>query len=470
MQQVIVDFGTREIFGLGIPLRVYGYGLMLVLGFLVAIYLAQWRARRGGENPENMAHVGLLALVGGIVGSRAAYIIEKWDQQFADLANPVGAMFDVTSGGLIYYGGVVLAVALVLLYLRVKRLPARRCLDMVAVSMMVGLAFGRAGCLLNGCCYGAQCQPDWSLGASFPLFSQPLLKFDGRDNPYSVDTKGPSPVYAHQLNKARISPPEALVNQADRGKILSDRQFHAHRAVHAPRFLHGALTNDQTAMWADPNTIGVMQMAFGAAAGSDGQLDAAEWERALAAGDGLLRGSEHWDEAIYSDRNRNGRLSFEEASHYLAERRTRFDVDVDGRLSQAERRAANEVLQTDQLALAAATHSLPVKPAQLLGLINALVLTGLLSLFYRLRSREGQVFALMLILYPITRFVLEIVRDDNAHDITAGVFTHNQYTSMALTTIGIVVWLSLRYLSASASRAQTPRRAAIAAAGRRKRK
>ena len=143
------------------------------------------------------------------------------------------------------------------------------------------------------------------------------------------------------------------------------------------------------------------------------------------------------------------KLTFEEAYDYLASRRKRFDADGDGKLSRAERARANAFLRADQLEAADHTHSLAVKPAQLLGLFNALVLAGLLWFFYRLRRREGQVFALLVVLYPITRFVLEAIRDDNAHNLLKGVFTHNQYTSMVLTTIGIVMWLLLRWLPAS---------------------
>jgi phosphatidylglycerol:prolipoprotein diacylglycerol transferase len=171
MLQILVDFGTRYVLGLGIPLRIYGYGLMLVLGFLVAIYVGQWRARRLGENPEHLARIGLLSLVGGILGSRAAYIIQHWDTQFATADNPIGAVLNVTSGGLIYYGGVILGTVMVVAYLFLKRLPARRYLDIVAVPLMIGLAFGRMGCLLNGCCYGSLCDPHWALGMAFPMWT-----------------------------------------------------------------------------------------------------------------------------------------------------------------------------------------------------------------------------------------------------------------------------------------------------------
>lgn len=468
MQQTIVDFGTVNVLGWELPLRVYGYGLMLVLGFLVSIYIAQRLARRAGEDLDHMALVGLLSLVGGIVGSRVAYVVQHWEGQFAEAANPVGAIFNVTSGGLIYYGGVILATAMVLAYLLTKHLPVRRYLDMLAIPLMIGLAFGRMGCTLNGCCYGAQCDEHWLLGMRFPMFSQPLLKLDGRENPFSQDTKAPSPVYSHQLGKCRISPPAPLINADREGQVRVDGAFRDLKEVHAPSYLHGRLSTDQTAVWADPNDEAAARQGFYALAGGDRLLDADEWQRGLEAGDGFLRGSEHWDGAVVSDVDGSGRLSFEEAWHYLMARRERFDADGDGKLSAAERSAANRLLQADQLRLAASAMSLPVKPAQILGVINALILAGLLWLFYRLRTREGQAFALLVILYPVTRFVLEIIRDDNAHSIQAGVFTHNQYTSMALTTIGIVMWLSLRLLPASAGPTWADRRSAAAVRTRRK--
>lgn len=470
MLQILVDFGTRHLLGLGIPLRIYGYGLMLVLGFLVAIYVGQWRARRMGENPEHVARIGLLSLLGGILGARAAYIIQHWDTQFATAENPIGQVLNVTSGGLTYYGGVVLGTAMVVAFLLIKRLPARRYLDIVAVPLMIGLAFGRMGCFLNGCCYGSQCNPHWSLAMTFPMFSKPMVKLDGRTNPYSQDTQGPSPVYDHQLSKGQVTPPEPLVNEARSGKVLADGDFKDRKFLHAPRYFHGALSSDQTAMWADDTCEPAAEKAFYALAGQDRLLDAQEWDTGRQAGDGLLRGSEMWDEAIYKfDRDGSGKLSFDELWDYFKWRRARFDSDGDGKLSAFERAAANQVLQADQFALAGASHSLAVKPSQALGIFNALLLGGLISAFFRYRKREGQAFVLLVVLYPITRFVEESIRDDNPHNLMALVFTHNQYTSMVLTTIGIGMWLLLKYLPSSAGPAWADRQAA-AAAGHKTRK
>ena len=173
MRQIVIDFGTLELFGMDIPLRVLGYGLMLVCGFLLAVGLTRWRARRAGEDPDNISRVGIVALVAGVLGARLAYVIENWSH-FARSDNVLGDVFNITSGGLIYFGGLILATAAVIVTVIVRRRPVRRYVDIVAVGVMVGLAFGRAGCLLNGCCWGARCRDDWSLSARFPMYSHPL--------------------------------------------------------------------------------------------------------------------------------------------------------------------------------------------------------------------------------------------------------------------------------------------------------
>ncbi|MBS3734189.1 MAG: prolipoprotein diacylglyceryl transferase [Phycisphaerae bacterium] len=594
MQRIIIDFGRVELLGFELSLRVFGYGLMLVFGFLAALYLAQRRALRAGESPHNVAHCGLLALVAGVVGARAAYVIENYEH-FAGRPHALGAMLNITSGGLIYYGGVVLAALAVLVFLRVRRLPIRRYLDIIAPSLMIGLAFGRAGCTLNGCCYGAPCRHDWPLAMRFPLYSKPLLKFDGRDNPFSNSTDTPTPVFADQLSPP---PGQRLVNprraaeagdgdavtlipvwdrhgaldddqlvtlraardvaeeafdalagddgqvgrddwltarnrgggflrgsehwsvavlsdgngdgtltfdeawdylqwrrawlierfgplhdpaaagranaalQADElqvphipldGRLINwpdkakwDRHFakqaraHARKAARAvtqkelypllpPRELHAALASDQLAVLLDDEQTA--HDLFDRAAGPDRLMDRADWDRALAAGDGVLRGSEHWSEALALTDNDN-LLTFSDVWRYL-QWRGEFLGRAFGPLDDpAAAKRANAYLQADEQALAAAQRSLPVKPAQPLGILNALVLAALLMGFHRLRRREGQVFAMLLILYPITRFLLEMVRS-NGHDLTHGVLTHNQYTSMILVAAGVALWVFL---------------------------
>jgi len=331
MRQIVIDFGTLEFLGIEIPLRVLGYGLMLVCGFLLAVWLTRWRARRAGEDPDNISRIGIVALIAGVLGARVAYVVENWSD-FSRSKDFFGDVLNITSGGLIYFGGLLLATVAVIAAIALRRRPVRRYVDIVAIGVMLGLAFGRAGCLLNGCCWGSRCRHDWTLSARFPMYSHPLLKLGGdRDNVFSEGTAGPSPVYSHQL------------------------------------------ANDREALKVDP----------------------------------LL-------------------------------------VDADGQLIRPSDFAPR------QIKAALASHSLAVKPAQILGFFNALILASILTLFYRMRRREGQVFALMLVLYPITRFLLEMIRADNEHDISRLILTHNQITSLVMFLGGIGLFALLRRLPPSA--------------------
>jgi len=368
MLQTIVDFGRVEPFGLSFTPRIYGYGLMLVLGFLSGIWLAHWRAKRMGENHEAVTVIGILSLVGGIIGARLAFVIQNFEDFAHSSKGPTG-LFDVTSGGLIYYGGVILGTAMVMAYLLVKRLPVRRYLDIVAVSMMVGLAFGRAGCFLNGCCYGGRCSEDWPLATHFPMYSQPAVKLYERDNPFSSGMQGPSPVYAHQLEQRGIE-------------------------------LHRRNTPDSYALATSESFEGLL--------------------------------------------NPHPKLIIDDK---LAPATVAYELNGKKFRAPILRMVSPDVFSAEQIRLASASRSLAVRPAQALGLVNALLIATLLGVFFRHRGREGQVFALMLILYPITRFLLEDIRRDTARHLG---LTHNQYTSLATLAVGVIMFVAMRKLPASA--------------------
>ena len=323
----------------------------------------------------------------------------------------------------------------------------RRYLDIVAASMMLGLAFGRAGCLLNGCCFGAVCADDCPLGMRFPMYSKPLVKFTDRAMPFSSAWQDPSPVYSHQFHAGMVQPDERLRDAFDSQRLWP------------PKYLHGRLEGDQLAVLLDEAR---WQQAFGVTAGSDGRISQAEWMDGLKRAGGMLAGSENWAEAVaHFDTNGDGQLNWPEAQAYMRARRgwvlSKFDTDGDGRLDDQQRRSANAYLQEDLIALAGASRSLPVKPAQLLSMAGALLLTVILLCFYRLAT-----------LYPMVRFLEEGIRDQNAHDLAAGVLTHNQYEAMGIAAAGLVFLMLLRKLPPSCGPSWLARRSIRAVAdGRR---
>ncbi|MFO0953158.1 MAG: prolipoprotein diacylglyceryl transferase family protein [Isosphaeraceae bacterium] len=85
--------------------------------------------------------------------------------------------------------------------------------------------------------------------------------------------------------------------------------------------------------------------------------------------------------------------------------------------------------------------SLPVHPTQLYSTIDGLVLMTLLLAYYPLRNRDGQVMALLMVTYPVTRFLIEHLRSDE-HVFFAGM-TVSQNISVALILCGAAFWFWL---------------------------
>ena len=156
---------------------IYGYGVMLVIGFFASMELAKFLARRSKIDPELFANAALIALVAGVIGARLSHVIENiGDYTRSDLsfAQNFWNAINLRSGGLTYYGGFLLAFAAVLAYGIYKRVPIRLGMDIIAPCLMIGLGFGRIGCYLNGCCYGAQTSVAWA--AEFPYHSDAYLE------------------------------------------------------------------------------------------------------------------------------------------------------------------------------------------------------------------------------------------------------------------------------------------------------
>src|SRR5437764_14043393 len=144
----------------GHEIAIHGFGLMLVIGFLCAMTLAKFLARRSGQDPENFANAALLGLFAGVIGARLSHVLENLgDFTRSDLGlwGNLRNVFDIGSGGLTYYGGFLLALPTLIIYARIKKVPLRLGMDIIAPCLMVGLGFGRIGCFLHGCCYWSEC-------------------------------------------------------------------------------------------------------------------------------------------------------------------------------------------------------------------------------------------------------------------------------------------------------------------------
>jgi len=149
-----------------VHLMVKSYGLMMVIGFLLAVSLIRHLSRSFTPDPQLITNAALYSLIGGVVGARAHFVVHYWDQF---QSRPM-SVFAIWHGGLELLGGVILAITIIVFYLcyhkfilRRYKLPIRRYLDVLAVGLMLALVPGRIGCFLNGCCFGKPSHLPWAV-------------------------------------------------------------------------------------------------------------------------------------------------------------------------------------------------------------------------------------------------------------------------------------------------------------------
>jgi phosphatidylglycerol:prolipoprotein diacylglycerol transferase len=158
--------------GRGIPIR--GYGVMLLAAVAAGTWLSIVRGRRMGFDADTLLALGTQIFLWGIVGARLFYVIEYHEQFFSaerSLAATVADVVNVAAGGLVVFGSLPTAAAAAWWFAYRRKLNLLVLADCIAPGLLVGLALGRVGCFLNGCCYGGECELPWAV--TFPPESPP---------------------------------------------------------------------------------------------------------------------------------------------------------------------------------------------------------------------------------------------------------------------------------------------------------
>jgi phosphatidylglycerol:prolipoprotein diacylglycerol transferase len=286
----------------GLHVKIFGYGLFLVLALVGSVGLAAWRARRERLDPELFYDLAVWLILGGLVGARVFFVAQYWRTTVHSLLD----VFKIWEGGIVLYGSILGGLAAFLLYRRLRPFPLLPALDVIAPSLALGIAIGRLGCFMNGCCYGDPCDLPWAVAFPGPRVGvpgDPALPIPG------------SPPWANQVREGRI--PES-----------------------------------------------------------------ADW-------------------------------------------------------------------------------SLPTHPTQLYSALDGLILCLLLSAYFPIRRRDGEVMALLMLTYPITRFLIEWLRNDEAAFLSG--LTISQAISVIVLLGGVAFWMALARRPAAryADEADEPAAAAV---------
>jgi phosphatidylglycerol:prolipoprotein diacylglycerol transferase len=259
--------------------KLHSFSVALGAACLAALWLTARRARKEGLDPEAVYELAVWLMSGGFIGARATYLAAH-----PETVRSLIDVFKVWQGGIVFYGCIGGGLIGSILFWRRRPFPFRAMADAVAPSLMIGLAIGRLGCFLNGCCFGQPCDRPWAL--TFPSGSAP-------------------------------------------------------------------------------------------------------WARQV----------------------ENGLIPLE------------------------------------------AAWSLPVHPTQLYSIVDALAILGLLTWFFPRRKRDGEVMALLMVVYPVSRFVVESLRGDEPA-VALGM-TLSQWISVAILAAGVVFWAVLARSRPTARRGST---------------
>ncbi len=152
------------IFSIG-PLAIRWYGLMYVIGFVAAWFLAARRAKEPWSliKPNQVDDLIFFAMVGVIVGGRVGYsLVYGWELWLDD---PL-YVFKITQGGMSFHGGLVGVILAMWWFGRKVGLSMLQVTDFVAPLVPIGLGTGRIGNFINGELWGRPTDVPWAFNVN----------------------------------------------------------------------------------------------------------------------------------------------------------------------------------------------------------------------------------------------------------------------------------------------------------------
>lgn len=150
--------------------KIYSYGFFIAVGYVVALLLGRHLAKSRGLDPSPFMDAAFLAIVTGVLGARLFYVLQNPERYLEHPAE----LFDVWNGGLVFYGGFLLAAGACLLYGRWKKLPLLLSFDIAVIALAFAHVFGRIGCFAAGCCHGNYCPYPWGMVNASPFVAEAL--------------------------------------------------------------------------------------------------------------------------------------------------------------------------------------------------------------------------------------------------------------------------------------------------------
>lgn len=144
------------------PVTIHSYGFFLAMAFLAGMQLALYYGKKEGIVPGQMVDLILYVFVSALIGAKLLHIFVDFSYYSEDWRR----LLKLYQVGGVYYGGLILAVLVSLVYIRRKKMNFWKTADAMCMGLASGQILGRIGCFFAGCCWGRMC-PGFPLAVTF---------------------------------------------------------------------------------------------------------------------------------------------------------------------------------------------------------------------------------------------------------------------------------------------------------------
>ncbi len=142
---------------------------MIFFAFAFGLWLGVRRGKKVGINSNDIMDFTVWMMISALIGARLTYVVTHWSEYAThplDAISPIQSDGTIGIAGLVVLGGVIFAIPTAYIFAKRRNLPYLKLADVMIPSLAFGLAIGRVGCLLNGCCFGLPTDLPW--GVTFP--------------------------------------------------------------------------------------------------------------------------------------------------------------------------------------------------------------------------------------------------------------------------------------------------------------
>jgi len=421
----------------GVP--IYGFGAMLFLTFiLTAMWWGPRRVVQIGLPRERFQDMAILVFLFGIAGARLLYMLQ-FPNQFVG-QNLFLAFFQIWNGGIVFYGSVfggLFGYYLFYKYVLKKfRVSGWKMADTIAPLIALGMAIGRIGCYLNGCCWGQpvceECQPV-PLAASLGEF--PLLSAHAREQvlkPATADDKRPeirglqtSTGFSLQPRDERLGDPRSVIAAFEPRSAAKEAGLEKNQRI--------------TSVNGQPNRV-VLELR-----GAKDAVNAAveQFEKA----GGLVLSQREDEDKLTTV----ARLGYDDPAGAFRDRKllagnpdiftSVTDVLNLTIIDWPKGRAELELGVDGKEPVKFTPRTVPFFPTQLYETVSMLLLVFLLLAFQPFRRHDGQIVVVLMLGYSIHRFLNEAIRTEPTYALG---LTLSQWISVGIFTAAVVIEVYLR--------------------------